>query len=90
MKPGVSTAELIHTHTVLFRDGTGTAYTVQTWGEERPDGTWSGRLEFHPADRGLPVRTTGQETTQPNRQALVYWASGLEPVYFDGAFDRAR
>jgi len=64
-------------------------YSIQTRGEERPDGTWSGWLEFHPVDPGLPVRTTGQETTQPNRDALVYWATGLEPLYFDGAFDRA-
>ena len=25
-----------------------------------------------------------------DRQALEYWASGLEPLYFEGAFARAR
>jgi hypothetical protein len=90
MNPQVSVGELIHAHIVLFRDGDGTIYTVQTWGEERPDGTWGGWLEFHPSDPGLPVRTTGQETSQPNRDALCYWATGLEPLYFEGAFDRAR
>jgi hypothetical protein len=90
MNPQVSAGELIHAHTVLFRDGDGTIYTVQTWGEERTDGTWAGWVEFHPADPGLPVRATGQETSQPNRDALHYWATGLEPLYFEGAFDRAR
>ena len=29
------------------------------------------------------------ETTQPNLEALRYWASGLEPVYLEGALERA-
>jgi hypothetical protein len=33
---------------------------------------------------------TGIETTQPNRQAILYWATGLTDSYFDGAFNRAR
>jgi hypothetical protein len=49
---------------------------------------WEGWLEFQPLDGGLP-RRTGRETTQPNRDALIYWASGLEPIYFEGAFERA-
>lgn len=32
---------------------------------------------------------TGQETSQPNRSALEYWATGLETIYLDGAFKRA-
>jgi hypothetical protein len=32
---------------------------------------------------------TGQETSQPNRDAVAYWAGGLEPIYFEGAFTRA-
>jgi hypothetical protein len=34
--------------------------------------------------------TTDQETSQPNRAAVEYWATGLEAVYFEGAFERAR
>lgn len=56
-------------------------------GQERNDGTWAGRLVF--VD-GATSRTTGQETSQPNREALEYWATGLEPVYLDGALSRAR
>jgi hypothetical protein len=49
---------------------------------------WEGWLEFLPLDGGEPL-CTGRETTQPNRDALAYWASGLEPIYFEGAFERA-
>ncbi len=53
------------------------------------DGTWIGWIEFHPLDgEGVFLRTS-QETSQPNRAALAYWASGLEPIYFEGAFNRA-
>ena len=38
---------------------------------------------------GLPRLRTGQETSQPNRDALAYWASGLEDVYLEGALARA-
>src|SRR5205814_6429032 len=46
--------------------------------------------EFVAADGRGPVLRTDRETTQPNRAAIAYWASGLEPVYLEGAFDRAR
>ena len=28
--------------------------------------------------------------TQPARAALEYWATGVEPIYLDGALARAR
>jgi hypothetical protein len=33
---------------------------------------------------------TEQETSQPNRTAIEYWALGLEPIYLEGAFARAQ
>jgi hypothetical protein len=68
----------------------GTVYTVRSYGEERADGTWTGWLEFEPADVTKRSLVTDQETSQPNRTAVEYWATGLEPVYFQGAFARAR
>lgn len=65
----------------------GRRYQVTIEGQERSDGTWAGRLRF--AD-GAAVRVTGQETSQPNREAVEYWASGLETVYLEGAFLRSR
>jgi len=81
-------AELIQEYAARFRDDDGTLYVVSAHGEERSDGTWAGWLEFVPALGDGTSLTTGQETSQPNRDALVYWASGLEPIYFEGAFTR--
>ena len=81
-------AETIHTYTARFQDDDGAVYAILARGELRDDGMWEGWLEFQPLDGGQPLRT-GRETTQPGRDALVYWASGLEPVYFEGAFERA-
>jgi hypothetical protein len=81
--------ELIYEHSVRVEDGEGAIYVPRTYGQARGDGSWSGWIEFHPLDgEGLFLRTD-QETTQPNRAALAYWASGLEPIYFEGAFARA-
>jgi hypothetical protein len=35
------------------------------------------------------VLSTEQETSQPDRKAVEYWAGGLEPVYLEGALARA-
>jgi hypothetical protein len=79
----------IHEHSAVLVGATGVPYRVTTWGEERPDGTWWGWLEFKPrTGRGKALRT-GQETSQPNRDALAYWATGLEMVYIEGAYRRA-
>jgi hypothetical protein len=80
-------AELIQTYAETLRDARGVEHTAHAYGEARADGKWEGWLEFHPAAGA--VRRTGRETTQPNREALAYWASGLEPIYLDGALTRA-
>jgi hypothetical protein len=80
----------IHTHSTRIRREDGTEYEAHVYGVERVGGTWAGWLEFHPLRGGGPILRTGQETSQPDRRALDYWAGGLEPVYIDGAFARAR
>jgi hypothetical protein len=52
------------------------------------DGRWQGWVEFLPP-RGGRVLLSGRETIQPNRADLAYWASGLTPVYLEGALGRA-
>ena len=79
---------LIRKHPVFVTTGTG-IYGVRVCGQERPDRTWEGWLEFHPSGMGSILRTD-QETSQPNRTALEYWADGLEPVYLEGALARAQ
>ena len=82
-------AEFIHEHSTRVKDEDGTAYVVRIYARQRTDGTWEGWLEFHPTDKRKSVLRTEQETSQPNRLAVEYWASGLEPIYLEGAFARA-
>ena len=63
------------------------AYNVRVRGNQRADGIWEGCIEF---ESGAERLGTGVETTQPNAEALEYWASGLEQIYLDGALKRAR
>jgi hypothetical protein len=82
-------AELIREHSTRVKDEC-TIYIARIFAEERTDGTWEGWLEFHPADKRKPVLRTGEETSQPSRAAIVYWAFGLEPIYLEGALARAE
>lgn len=82
-------AELIHEHSTRIEAEDGTLYLVRTCGQERVDGTWEAWLEFHPVSAVGAVLRTGRETSQSNREGVAYWASGLEPVYLEGAFARA-
>lgn len=80
--------ELIHRHSARVLTGDGVLYEALIYGEQRADGTWIGWLEFLPMPAG-PVLRTGRETSQPDRDALEYWAGGLEPLYLEGALERA-
>jgi hypothetical protein len=64
-------------------------YSIRVRGRHLEDGRWIGWIDFESQD-GSRVLHTDRETTQPNRDALLYWASGLEPLYFEGAFARSR
>lgn len=83
-------AELIHEFASEIGDADGHVYTARAMGRQRKGRTvWEGWLEFAPVGgRGI-VRRGPVETTQPNREALAYWASGIEPVYLEGALERA-
>jgi hypothetical protein len=65
----------------------GPVYIAQAVGRQRDDGMWEGWLEFVPAD-GSAVLRSQRETTQPNLVDLEYWATGLTPVYLQGALER--
>ena len=82
-------AELLQEYLTEIVGPDDTSYVVRSYGEERIDGTWIGWLEFEPIDVDGPTLRTEQETSQPNRRAVEYWATGLEPTYFEGAFERA-
>jgi hypothetical protein len=80
--------ELIQEFAERVEGPDGTLYAVRAYGEPRADGYWAGWLVFISVD-GHEVLRTERETTQSNREALAYWASGLEATYFEGAFSRA-
>jgi len=87
---GETMSELIQEYSTHARSAADIDYIVRAYAEERADGTWAAWIEFHPVAGNKPVLRTGQETSQPNRVAIEYWASGLEPIYFEGALERAR
>jgi hypothetical protein len=82
-------SEMIQQYLPQLQDDNGETYTVTAWGERTRGGTWEGWLEFYPLNNRERILRTERETTQPNRTAVEYWASGLEPIYFEGAFARA-
>lgn len=83
-------AERIHTYTTAVTSGEGIRYRVHAYGAQNERGSWYGWLVFEPDGTTGAVLRTDRETTQPHRADLAYWASGLEPVYLDGALTRAH
>jgi hypothetical protein len=86
----VTMDEPIHEFVSQIADADGHVYTARAMGRQRKGRTvWEGWLEFAPVGgRGI-IRRSQIETTQPNREALAYWASGIESVYLEGALERA-
>jgi hypothetical protein len=81
--------ELVHERMIDLTGPDGTMYK-RVFVHAEPNGrtTWAGFVEFLSASGGAAVRT-GHETTQSNVEGVAYWATGLEPVYFEGALNRA-
>jgi hypothetical protein len=66
----------------------GSPYSARACGGEMDDGRWQGWIEFEALD-GSGTARSPRETTQPNRTDTEYWATGLTPVYLEGALERA-
>ena len=81
-------AEVFTEYEATIFDENGREYIARACGRECADGHWEGWLEFVPVDGGVVVRS-GRETTQPNRTDTEYWATGLTPIYLEGALRRA-
>lgn len=81
-------ADLLHEYTTLVGGTDEKAYVAQAWGHQRADGMWEGWFVFVPVEGGQ-ARRTERETSQPNFDALVYWAGGIQPVYLEGALQRS-
>lgn len=66
----------------------GTRFLARACATQVSENSWHGWIEFTPVDGGAVVRSP-RETTQPNRAGVLYWATGLTPVYLEGALHRA-
>jgi hypothetical protein len=84
----MATAEVLVEFPDTISSEDGTPYLARACGKQEIDGLWQGWIEFLPVGGGEPVRSP-RETTQPNRTDAVYWATGLTPVYLEGALHRA-
>jgi hypothetical protein len=82
-------AEVLATFSTSVTDQLG-SYYPRVVGRLAPDKMWEGWIEFVPVDGGSDVLVTPVESRQPERQHLVYWATGLSQVYMEGALRRAR
>jgi hypothetical protein len=82
-------AEVLVSFDQPVRDELG-EYHARAVGRLGDDGMWEGWVEFTPIDGGTEVLVTGVESTQPERTHLEYWATGLTPVFLEGALSRAR
>jgi plasmid stabilization system protein ParE len=81
--------ELVHERLLELNDGQGTPFRrVLVYAERQPAGTWVAWVEFVSAS-GNKVVQTDRETTQSTLKGVAYWATGLQPTYFEGALDRA-
>jgi hypothetical protein len=82
-------AEVLTSFSTPIRDDFG-LYYARAVGRHGTDHMWEGWVEFVPADGGGDVLVGSIESRQPEREHLVYWATGLTPVYLEGALRRAR
>jgi hypothetical protein len=77
----------IHEYELI--DAAGLWYRPRAYADLRLDGTWEGWLVFFPLAGGRAIAPAGPETTQSTLAALNVWATGLTPVYLEGALARA-
>ena len=81
-------SEMVHERAITLADGKGRRFDLaRVHAEEQPGGTWQGWIEFRSAE-GESV-STERETTQSNREGVTYWATGLEPIFLEGALQGA-
>jgi len=82
-------AEVLVSFDQPVRDELG-EYHARAVGRLGDGGMWEGWVEFTPIDGSTEVLVTGVESTQPERAHLEYWATGLTPIFLEGALKRAR
>jgi hypothetical protein len=82
-------AEVLVDYENTITGADGSRWAARACGRRGTINMWEGWIEFVPLDLDRkPIRST-RETTQPSREDLLYWATGLTPVYLRGALTRA-
>lgn len=81
-------AEVLVRFTTPVISETGELYKAEACGGISENDLWDGWIEFTSETTGRVYRSA-RETTQPNRNDLLYWAKGLTEVYLEGALKRA-
>jgi hypothetical protein len=82
-------AEVLVDYENTIAGADGSRWAARACGRRGAINMWEGWIEFVPLDLDRkPIRST-RETTQPSREDLLYWATGLTPVYLRGALTRA-
>lgn len=83
-------SEVLRSFTEPIRDDSG-EYHARVVGRPATDGMWEGWFEFVPlGGQRSETLISSVESRQPKREHLMYWATGLSPVYAEGALRRAR
>jgi hypothetical protein len=80
-------AEVLVEFDAAFPGADGATYAPRACTRMLDDGRWEGWLEFSDLETGAVIRSA-RETTQPTRDDVMYWATGLTRVYLDGALAR--
>jgi hypothetical protein len=79
---------LVHVYKKSIRSPDGRTWVAQAWANKLLRGEWRGWFAFLPDDGGEPA-WTDPETTQARLAWIRYWASGIQPLYLEGALARA-
>lgn len=64
-------------------------YAARAVARHAADGMWESWLEFERLDADGSVVVGPVESRQPEREHVRYWATGLTPVFLEGALTRA-
>ena len=83
-------SEVLMEYDPIVSEADGGTWKPRACGRRGVGHMWEGWLEFVPLTRASPPVRGRRESTQPSRESLLYWATGLTPVYLKGALERAR
>jgi hypothetical protein len=89
MRMEVTMAEVLVEYDTVIAAEDGSRWVAHACGQPGRGSIWEGWIEFVPLDPERDPERGPRETTQPNHDNLIYWATGLTPAYLKGALTRA-